>query len=133
MSDRKNGITICLTIGKEVKLRFDSENYLSSIRLSINKVAELFGNNIVNEKSIFDVTTVALITQSNYKTYISVDSIQSMIKGDAVYEEVSIDQKKTRAKKGNENVFTQGHFEFFVSEQDKIPKNKVVFPFPPRK
>lgn len=67
MTNRNEGITIYLTIGKEVKLNFDSENNLSSIRLSINKVAELFGNKVVNEESIFYVSTVALVTKSNYK------------------------------------------------------------------
>lgn len=36
MTNRNEGITIYLTIGKEVKLNFDSENNLSSIRLYIS-------------------------------------------------------------------------------------------------
>ncbi|EOS7974882.1 hypothetical protein DZ775_RS14295, partial [Enterococcus hirae] len=53
MTNKEDGITVYLSVGKGVKLIFDSENNLSNIRLSINKVAELFGNNIVDEKSIF--------------------------------------------------------------------------------
>ncbi|EOF73644.1 hypothetical protein SGC_02590 [Enterococcus faecium EnGen0136] len=90
MTNRNEGITIYLTIGKEVKLNFDSENNLSSIRLSINKVAELFGNKVVNEESIFYVSTVALVTKSNYKTFISVVGGKQVISGDAVYEEVKM-------------------------------------------
>lgn len=42
MANKNGGITVYLTVGKGVKLIFDSENNLSNIRLSINKVAELF-------------------------------------------------------------------------------------------
>ncbi|MEJ4686912.1 hypothetical protein SJ958_08880 [Enterococcus faecium] len=129
MTNRNEGITIYLTIGKEVKLNFDSENNLSSIRLSINKVAELFGNKVVNEESIFYVSTVALVTKSNYKTFISVVGGKQVISGDAVYEEVMIDQERTSNKSGNKNVYEQGYFEFFVSEEDKIPKEKLILPY----
>lgn len=129
MTNRNEGITIYLTVGKEVKLNFDLENYLSSIRLSINKVAELFGNKVVNEESIFYVSTVALVTKSNYKTFISVVGGKQVISGDAVYEEVMIDQERTSNKRGNKNVYEQGYFEFFVSEEDKIPKEKLILPY----
>ncbi|EMF0501359.1 TPA: hypothetical protein ACF1UX_001672 [Enterococcus hirae] len=129
MTNRNEGITIYLTIGKEVKLNFDSENNLSSIRLSINKVAELFGNKVVNEESIFYVSTVALVTKSNYKTFISVVGGKQVISGDAVYEEVMIDQERTSNKRGNKNVYEQGYFEFFVSEEEKIPKEKLILPY----
>lgn len=129
MTNRNEGITIYLTIGKEVKLNFDSENNLSSIRLSINKVAELFGNKVVNEESIFYVSTVALVTKSNYKTFISVVGGKQVISGDAVYEEVMIDQERTSNKRENKNVYEQGYFEFFVSEEDKIPKEKLILPY----
>ncbi|PEH49793.1 hypothetical protein [Enterococcus faecium] len=129
MTNRNEGITIYLTIGKEVKLNFDSENNLSSIRLSINKVAELFGNKVVNEESIFYVSTVALVTKSNYKTFISVVGGKQVISGDAVYEEVMIDQERTSNKRENKNVYEQGYFEFFVSEEDKILKEKLILPY----
>lgn len=129
MTNRKEGITIYLTIGKEVKLNFDSENNLSSIRLSINKVAELFGNKVVDEESIFYVSTIALVTKSNYKTYISVEGGKQVITGNAVYEEVIIDQERTSNKEGNKNVYEQGYFEFFVSEEEKIPKSKLILPY----
>lgn len=128
MTNRKEGITIYLTIGKEVKLNFDSENNLSSIRLSINKVAELFGNKVVDKESIFYVSTIALVTKSNYKTYISVVGGKQVISGDAAYEEVIIDQERTSNKKENKNVYEQGYFEFFVSEEDKIPRKKLILP-----
>lgn len=129
MTNKKEGITIYLTIGKEVKLNFDSENNLSSIRLTINKVAELFGNKVVDEESIFYVSTIALVTKSNYKTYISVVSGKQVITGDAVYEEVIIDQERTSNKEGNKNVYEQGYFEFFVSEEEKIPKSKLILTY----
>lgn len=128
MTNRNEGITIYLTIGKEVKLNFDSENNLSSIRLSINKVAELFGNKVVDKESIFYVSTIALVTKSNYKTYISVVGGKQVISGDAAYEEVIIDQERTSNKKENKNVYEQGYFEFFVSEEDKIPRKKLILP-----
>lgn len=117
MTNRNEGITIYLTIGKEVKLNFDSENNLSSIRLSINKVAELFGNKVVNEESIFYVSTVALVTKSNYKTFISVVGGKQVISGDAVYEEVMIDQERTSNKRGNKNVYEQGYFEMQMTRE----------------
>lgn len=117
-----------LTIGKEVKVNFDEENYLASIRLSINKIAELFGNKVVNEESIFYVSTIGLVTKSNYKTYISVVGGKQVISGNANYEKVTVDQERTSKKTGNTKVFEQGYFEFFVSEEDKIPRNKLIVP-----
>lgn len=129
MANKNGGITVYLTVGKGVKLIFDSENNLSNIRLSINKVAELFGNNVVDEESIFLVSTVALITKSNYKTFVPVDIGREIINGITNDRRVKIDQKRTSNKKGNKNVYEQGHFEFFVSEENKVPKRKLIFPY----
>lgn len=118
-----------LTIGKEVKVNFDEENYLASIRLSINKVAELFGNKVVNEETIFYVSTIGLVTKSNYKTYISVRDSKQVIGLKSDYEKVKVDQERTSKKTGNKKVFEQGYFEFFVSEEEKIPKNKLILPY----
>lgn len=41
---------------------------------------------------------------------------------------VKIDQKRTSNKKGNKNVYEQGYFEFFVSEENKVPKRKLIVP-----
>ncbi|MEJ4197250.1 hypothetical protein [Enterococcus faecium] len=128
MANKNGGITVYLTVGKGVKLIFDSENNLSNIRLSINKVAELFGNNVVDEESIFLVSTVALITKSNYKTFVPVDIGREIINGITNDRRVKIDQKRTSNKKGNKNVYEQGYFEFFVSEENKIPKRKLIVP-----
>ncbi|HAQ1416904.1 TPA: hypothetical protein IXI33_001967 [Enterococcus faecium] len=128
MANKNGGITVYLTVGKGVKLIFDSENYLSNIRLSINKVAELFGNNVVDEESIFLVSTVALITKSNYKTFVPVDIGREIINGITNDRRVKIDQKRTSNKKGNKNVYEQGYFEFFVSEENKVPKRKLIVP-----
>ncbi|EGO9937239.1 hypothetical protein IDD99_002218 [Enterococcus faecium] len=128
MANKNGGITVYLTVGKGVKLIFDSENNLSNIRLSINKVAELFGNNVVDEESIFLVSTVALITKSNYKTFVPVDIGRETINGITNDRRVKIDQKRTSNKKGNKNVYEQGYFEFFVSEENKVPKRKLIVP-----
>ncbi|ELA82294.1 TPA: hypothetical protein IXR49_000962 [Enterococcus faecium] len=128
MANKNGGITVYLTVGKGVKLIFDSENNLSNIRLSINKVAELFGNNVVDEESIFLVSTVALITKSNYKTFVPVDIGREIINGITNDRRVKIDQKRTSNKKGNKNVYEQGYFEFFVSEENKVPKRKLIVP-----
>lgn len=128
MANKNSGITVYLTVGKGVKLIFDSENNLSNIRLSINKVAELFGNNVVDEESIFLVSTVALITKSNYKTFVPVDIGREIINGITNDRRVKIDQKRTSNKKGNKNVYEQGYFEFFVSEENKVPKRKLIVP-----
>lgn len=128
MANKNGGITVYLTVGKGVKLIFDSENNLSNIRLSINKVAELFGNNVVDEESIFLVSTVALITKSNYKTFVPVDMGREIINGITNDRRVKIDQKRTSNKKGNKNVYEQGYFEFFVSEENKVPKRKLIVP-----
>ncbi|HIB1918129.1 TPA: hypothetical protein ACWWDF_002842 [Enterococcus faecium] len=130
--EERNPKILYLTIGKEVKPHFDSENNLSSIRLSINKVAELFGNKVVDEESMFHVSTVALVTKSNYKTYISVVGGQQVIIGDATYEKVLIDQERTSNKKENKTIYKQGYFEFFVSEEVKIPRNKLNLNYVPR-
>ncbi|OTO49808.1 hypothetical protein [Enterococcus faecium] len=129
MANKNGGITVYLTVGKGVKLIFDSENNLSNIRLSINKVAELFGNNIVDEESIFLVSTVVLITKCNYKTFVSVDIGREIINGITNDRRVEIDQKRTSTKKGNKNVYQQGYFEFFVSEENKVPKRKLILPY----
>lgn len=129
MANKNDGITVYLTVGKGVKLIFDSENNLSNIRLSINKVAELFGNNVVDEESIFLISTVALITKSNYKTFVPVDIGREIINGITNDRRVKIDQKRTINKKGNKNVYEQGHFEFFVSEENKVPKRKLILPY----
>lgn len=51
MTNRNEGITIYLTIGKEVKLNFDSENNLSSIRLSINNgLFDLSGYHLIDRE-----------------------------------------------------------------------------------
>ncbi|EMF0152764.1 hypothetical protein N8A33_002693 [Enterococcus hirae] len=125
MTNRNEGITIYLTIGKEVKLNFDSENNLSSIRLSINKVAELFGNKVVNEESIFYVSTVALVTKSNYKTFISVVGGKQVISGDAVYEEVMIDQERTSNKRGNKK-FAEKKLLASDNLRPDLTKEKIV-------
>ncbi|GMC02544.1 hypothetical protein K5E_22090 [Enterococcus thailandicus] len=117
-----------LTIGKEVKLKFDEQENLSSIRLSVNKVAELFGNELLTEESIFEVSLIGLITKSNFKTYIRIVGGKQIISGDTKYEKVSINQKKTRDKKGNKNVYQQGFFEFFVSNEEKVSKKKLILP-----
>lgn len=117
-----------LTIGREVKLIFDQQQNLSSIRLSTNKVAELFSNQLLTEESIFDVTMVGLITKSNYKTYISIIGGKQVVSGDAEYEKVPINQRKTQSKQGNKNVYRQGFFEFFVSDKEKLSRNELVFP-----
>ena len=129
MANKNGGITVYLTVGKGVKLIFDSENNLSNIRLSINKVAELFGNNIVDEESIFLVSTVVLITKCNYKTFVSVDIGREIINGITNDRRVEIDQKWTSAKKGNKNVYQQGYFEFFVSKENKVSKRKLILPY----
>lgn len=129
MANKNGGITVYLTVGKGVKLIFDSENNLSNIRLSINKVAELFGNNIVDEESIFLVSTVVLITKCNYKTFVSVDIGREIINGITNDRRVEIDQKRTSAKKGNKNVYQQGYFEFFVSEENKVSKRKLILSY----
>lgn len=118
-----------LTIGKEVKLKFDEQENLSSIRLSVNKIAELFGNQLLTEESIFEVSLVGLITKSNFKTYIRVIGGKQVISGDAKYEKVPINQKKTRDKKGNKSVYQQGFFEFFVADEDKVSKRKLILPY----
>ena len=125
----RNEKIIYLTIGKEVKLKFDEQENLSSIRLSVNKVAELVGNELLTEESIFHVSLVGLITKSNYKTYIRVVGGKQVISGDAKYEKVPINQKKTRDKKGNKNIYQQGFFEFFVSDKEKVPKKKLILPY----
>lgn len=129
MANKNGGITVYLTVGKGVKLIFDSENNLSNIRLSINKVAELFGNNIVDEESIFLVSTVVLITKCNYKTFVSVDIGREIINGITNDRRVEIDQKRTSAKKGNKHVYQQGYFEFFVSKENKVSKRKLILPY----
>ena len=60
---------------------------------------------------------------------ISVVGGKQVISGDAIYEEVNVDQEKTSKKKGNRNVYEQGHFEFFVSEEGKVPKKKLILPY----
>lgn len=116
-------------IKKGVRLIFDSENNLSNIRLSINKVAELFGNNIVDEKSIFFVSTIALITKGNYKTFAPIDMGREIINGITDDRRVKIDKKSTCSKKGNKNVFEQGYFEFYVSKENKVSKHKLILPY----
>lgn len=125
--DRRAKI-LYLTIGKEVKLNFDPQDNLYSIRLSINKIAELFSNKLLTEESIFEVSVIGLITKSNFKTYISVVGGKQVINGDTKYKKVSISQEKTHDKKGNKNVYQQGFFEFFVSDEEKVPKNKLIIP-----
>lgn len=127
--EEKKPKILYLTIGREVKLIFDLQDNLSSIRLSINKVAELFGNQLLTEESIFDVTMVGLITKSNYKTYISIVGGKQVLSGDTKYEKVPINQKKTRDKQENKNVYRQGFFEFFVSDEEKLPKKQLIFPY----
>lgn len=118
-----------LTIGKEVKLNFDQQDNLYSIRLSINKVAELVSNKLLTEESIFNVSMIGLITKSNFKTYIRVIGGKQSISGDMKYEKVSIDQEKTRGKKRNRKIYQQGFFEFFVSNDEIVPKRKLILPY----
>lgn len=127
MKEQEN--VLFLTIGKEVKLNFDENDYLSSIRISVNKVAELFGNRLVNESSIYDVEIIGLITKSNYKTYIRVVDGRQFVRGNAKYKEVPVDQKRTHEKKGNRTVYSQGYFEFFVKKSEKIEKNELILPY----
>ncbi|OJG77532.1 hypothetical protein RV10_GL002366 [Enterococcus pallens] len=127
MKEQEN--VLFLTIGKEVKLNFDENDYLSSIRLTVNKVAELFGNKLVNESSIFNVEIIGLITQSNYRTYIRVVDGRQCVRGNAKYKEVAVDQKRTHEKEGNRKVYSQGHFEFFVKKSEKIKKNELILPY----
>ncbi|EOA3384194.1 MULTISPECIES: hypothetical protein [Enterococcus] len=129
MTNKEDGITVYLSVGKGVKLIFDSENNLSNIRLSINKVAELFGNNIVDEKSIFFVSTIALITKGNYKTFAPIDMGREIINGITDDRQVKIDKKSTCSKKGNKKVFEQGYFEFYVSKENKVSKRKLILPY----
>ena len=129
MSKQNEANVFFLTIGKEVKLNFDEADNLASIRLSINKVADIVGNGLVNEESIFDVSIVGLITQSNYKTYIQVIGGKQVMNGNAKYEKVPINQKRTDERKGNRNVYQQGYFEFYVNDNEKIPKRRLILPY----
>lgn len=129
MSKQSEATVLFLTIGKEVKLNFDEADNLASIRLSINKVAEIVGNGLVNEESIFDVSIIGLITKSNYKTYIRIIGGKQVINGNANYEKVPINRKRTAEKIGNKDVYQQGYFEFYVEENEKIPRRKLILPY----
>ncbi|MBO1139861.1 hypothetical protein FQS87_08125 [Enterococcus avium] len=129
MSKQNEGNVLFLTIGKEVKLNFDEADHLASIRLSINKIAEIVGNGLVNEESIFDVSIVGLITKSNYKTYIQVVGGRQVMHGNTNYEKIPINQKRTYSRKGNRDVYQQGFFEFYVKEGEKIPKRRLILPY----
>lgn len=118
----KNEIVLYLTVGKEVKMEFDHDDCLEKIRLSTNKVGELFRNNIVDKESIFDVSTIGLITKNNFVSYVRLRDGVSKVLGDSAEKYVIIDQKKTSALKGNKTVSMQGYFIFFVSKEERIKK-----------
>lgn len=122
---------IFLTVGKEVKMFFNQNNNLKKIRLSLNKVAELFGNGIVDEETIFEVNKISLVTKTNYKTVIRVvNGTQKMI-GNAKIEKVGVDQDKTKSQEGNFKIKQQGFFDFFVAEGETVPKFKLLLPYNP--
>ena len=56
--------TLYLTVGKEVSLSFTGNGEaLQYIRLSVNKLAEIINNGLVDRQSIFEIDEVSLITK----------------------------------------------------------------------
>lgn len=122
----KNENVLYLTVGKEVKMQFDENDNLEKIRLSTNKIGELFSNGTIDETSIFDVSMLGLITMNNFKTYVRLDDQRQVIDTKTDYKYVGVNKDKTRNHTGNKKVAQQGHFMFFVAEDDKHPRGKMV-------
>lgn len=128
---KTNENILFLTVGKDVKLNFTNKKQLDTIQLSLNKIAEIFRNGLVDKATIFDVDTIGLITKSNHVTYVDVRTGRRCIIGNDKYTKVPIDQKRTKGKKENSDIFAHSTFEFFVSQD--IPKDELVLPFNTRK
>jgi hypothetical protein len=120
--------TLYLAVGKDVKLIFNEDSFLSNIRLSVNKVSELFGNQIIDQDTIFDIEIVALLTMKNHKTYIKIENRKQFLEANSKHMDVSVDREKTKDKKENHDVLSQNYFDFFVDEEQKIkPHNLSLF------
>lgn len=115
--------TLFLTVGKEVSLSFEGDgSYLKEVRLSVNKLAELISNQIVDRESIFKIDEISLITKSNYKTIVKVENGKQMLSGTKDSMDFTVDKEKTRASKEGKNIFTSGDFIFYVSPTERLTK-----------
>ena len=91
--------TLYLTVGKEVSLSFTGNGEaLQYIRLSVNKLAEIINNGLVDRQSIFEIDEVSLITKSNYKTVVQVVAGKQVLHGNTDHVDVVIDKDKTKQK-----------------------------------
>lgn len=90
--------TLYLTVGKEVSLSFTGNGEaLQYIRLSVNKLAEIINNGLVDRQSIFEIDEVSLITKSNYKTVVQVVAGKQVLHGNTDHVDVVIDKDKTKS------------------------------------
>lgn len=118
--------TLYLTVGKEVSLSFTGNGEaLQYIRLSVNKLAEIINNGLVDRQSIFEIDEVSLITKSNYKTVVQVVAGKQVLHGNTDHVDVVIDKDKTKQKADGKDIFTNGDFLFIVDQEQHISKQEL--------
>lgn len=117
---------VYLTVGKEVSLSFSGEfEKLKYIRLSLNKVAELLNNELIDSESIFDIDEVCLITKSNYRTVVKVIGNKQELQGNNETVNVRINKDKTRQRKKGKNLLTSGDFIFVVDQNQSFKQEDL--------
>lgn len=117
--------TLYLTVGKEVSLSFKGDgSSLKFVRLSVNKLAEIIRNGLVDRHSIFEIDEISLITKSNYTTTVKVVNGKQMLSGDCESVDISVDKNQTKRKAAGKDIFTSGDFIFYVQE-NQLTKDQL--------
>jgi len=93
--------------------------------LSVNKLAEIINNGLVDRQSIFEIDEVSLITKSNYKTVVQVVAGKQVLHGNTNHVDVVIDKDKTKRKAAGKDIFINGDFLFIVDQEQRISKQEL--------
>lgn len=107
--------------GKEVRLFFNPEKTkLEKIRLSVNKLAELVYNNVLDIESLLHIQSICLITRAKFKTLVKVTPPIEGIQDEAVTVNVDLEETNSVFQEGSKAILARAYVDYYVADDQVI-------------
>lgn len=107
--------------GKEVRLFFNPEKTkLEKIRLSVNKLAELVYNNVLDIESLLNIQSICLITRSKFKTLVKVTPPIEGVSDEVVTVDVDLEETNSVFQEGSKAILARAYVDYYVTDDQVI-------------